>query len=45
MAASEIAESCPDPKIRRSFLALAAHWLWAAERKPRGMCGKAQTSA
>jgi hypothetical protein len=45
LAASEIAESCPDPEIRRSFLKLAAHWLWAAEARPRGMCGKAHTAA
>jgi len=41
MAASEIAESCPDPAIRRSFLDLAAQWLWRAQAKPVGLCGKA----
>ena len=42
MAASEIAESCPEPRIRRSFLTLAARWLWAAQGStPPGLCGKA----
>ena len=41
MAASEIAESCPDPTIRRAFLTLAARWLWIAESPSEGMCGKA----
>ncbi|WP_165844017.1 hypothetical protein [Phenylobacterium kunshanense] len=27
LAASEIAESCHEPAIRASFLALAEHWL------------------
>ena len=27
LAASEIAESCHEPSIRASFLALAEHWL------------------
>ena len=41
MAASEIAESCPDPAIRRSFLTLAAKWLWSAQATRQGLCGKA----
>jgi len=41
LAASEIAESCPEPAIRRSFLSLAAHWLWAAQSTRQGFCGKA----
>ena len=41
MAASEIAESCPEPNIRRSFLTLAARWLWAAQGPAPGFCGKA----
>jgi hypothetical protein len=41
MAASEIAESCPDPTIRRAFLTLAARWLWIAESPGEGLCGKA----
>jgi len=41
LAASEIAETCPDPAIRRSFLGLAARWLWAAQDRRRGFCGKA----
>jgi hypothetical protein len=41
MAASEIAESCPEPAIRRSFLTLAARWLWAAQSTRQGLCGKA----
>jgi hypothetical protein len=41
MAASEIAESCPEPGIRRAFLTLAARWLWAAQSSRRGLCGKA----
>ena len=41
MAASEIAESCPDPTIRRAFLTLAARWLWIAESPKEGLCGKA----
>ena len=41
MAASEIAESCPDPTIRRAFLTLAARWLWIAESPREGLCGKA----
>jgi hypothetical protein len=45
MAASEIAESCPDPAIRRSFLSLAASWLWRAQAKPAGLCGKAVEDA
>lgn len=31
MAASEIAESCPEPTIRHAFLTLAARWLRFAE--------------
>jgi hypothetical protein len=45
LAASEIAESCPDPAIRRSFLSLAARWLWAAQDGREGFCGKAVGSA
>jgi hypothetical protein len=41
MAASEIAESCPDPSIRRGFLTLAARWLWIAGSPSEGLCGKA----
>jgi hypothetical protein len=41
MAASEIAESCPDPAIRRAFLTLAARWLWIAQSPREGLCGKA----
>ena len=41
MAASEIAESCPDPTIRRAFLTLAARWLWIAGSPKEGLCGKA----
>jgi hypothetical protein len=41
MAASEIAESCPDPSIRRAFLTLAARWLWTAGSPSEGLCGKA----
>ena len=33
MAASEIAESCPEPRIRRSFEGLTARWLAEAERE------------
>jgi hypothetical protein len=32
LAASEIAESCPEPRIRRSFETLAGRWLAEAER-------------
>ena len=32
LAASEIAESCPEPRIRRSFVTLAGRWLAEAER-------------
>jgi hypothetical protein len=45
LAASEIAESCPDPAIRRSFLSLAARWLWAAQGSREGFCGKAVDGA
>jgi len=41
LAASEIAESCPDPAIRRSFMTLAARWLWTAQARRQGLCGKA----
>lgn len=41
MAASEIAESCPEPSIRRAFLTLSARWLWAAQGSSPGFCGKA----
>lgn len=42
MAASEIAESCPEPRIRRAFLTLSARWLWAAQGSAPGFCGKAE---
>ena len=42
MAASEIAESCPEPTIRRAFLHLAARWLRFAEF-PREGVGNSQT--
>ena len=45
MAASEIAESCPDPNIRRSFLALASRWLWLAGATREGLCGKASRTS
>lgn len=32
LAASEIAESCTEPRIRQSFFALAEDWLRAAGR-------------
>jgi hypothetical protein len=36
LAASEIAESCTEPKIRQSFYALAEGWLRAAGRAEEG---------
>jgi hypothetical protein len=33
LAASEIAESCHEPAIRASFLALAEHWLALAGQR------------
>ena len=35
LAASEIAESCPEPRLRRRFTRLAGRWLAAAEREGR----------
>ena len=32
LAASEIGETCTEPKLRASFFALAEHWLDQAER-------------
>jgi hypothetical protein len=45
MAASEIAESCPDPSIRRAFLTLAARWLSIAESPSEALCGKAASAS